>query len=77
MNHSLYSIKKLYDIDRKTAASIMAMLSNLEVGEEFSSNLGNIRKVSESDFKLSLSKSHVNNIISELLNDGNIQSIFS
>lgn len=77
MKHTLSSSKNLFDIDSQNAAAMVAMLNSLNVGEEFSTKLGKIKKLDDNTFKIELSDSHLNNIVEELTDDGDIGSIFT
>ncbi|QIG71330.1 hypothetical protein EVB94_223 [Rhizobium phage RHph_TM40] len=76
MKHNLSTLKTLYSIDKKSAASLMAMLCSLNEGEEFHSNLGRIKKDGENSFKIIFNNNTINNIVDELTDDGNISKIF-
>jgi len=56
-------------------ASFIAMLFSLEIGEQFNSPLGAIRKTDENKFELIYNDRNIIKITQELVDDGSVSEI--
>lgn len=69
--------QKLFDLDRKEMANFIALFSSLNIDDEYASNFGKIKKVSDDTFKVIVNDKNYENILEELLgHDDTINDIF-
>lgn len=64
---SLKDLKNKYDIDAAAAAAFILMLSQLKIGEEFSSVVGTVKKTSANGFIVEVGDGAAENIIEHIL----------
>lgn len=77
MNHSLSTLKSLYNLDEKELSSFICMLCTLNEGESFSSRIAKITKISNNQFELSITPKSIETLVKELTHDEDISAAFN
>ena len=77
-NKTLYDLNSYFDVDKKGAVGFILMLATMEKDDVFNSQIGNIKKISDTTFSLDVTEQSYQSLLTqwESLNDIEQDSIF-